>query len=333
LEENFDTMVQYMDFIQTTNGYDGPTPGFGDWLGFEDTPKSYVSVCYYAYDAKLMSQICHILGRAETAKHYEALYLNIISHFGQKYIDENGNITVTTQTGYLLPLAFGMLDGENRQKAIDALHAKIKDNNYTLSTGFVGTGLLCGTLSEIGLTDDAYSLLLQTHAPSWLYCVRAGATTVWERWDSYTTEKGFGNVGMNSFNHYSYGAVAEWMFAYMAGIRPNPDVPGFRSFYLSPCPDMREDAEIPDGQSRIRSVKAEYLSVCGPIRAAWEYENDRFVYLVTIPEGARAKIRFPLLYGQTCVEINELVFAEGNGFTVQDGKMCFELGAGTYEIR
>jgi alpha-L-rhamnosidase len=333
LEENFDTMIQYMDYIQTTRGYDGPSPAFGDWLGFEDTPKSYVSVCYYAYDALLMSKICHILGREETAKHYETLFLNINNHYRQKYTDGEGNITVTTQTGYLLPLAFDMLEGEDRQKAIKALHEKIKGNDYTLSTGFVGTGLLCNTLSEIGLTGDAYSLLLQTRNPSWLYSVRAGATTVWERWDSYTTEHGFGKVEMNSFNHYSYGAVAEWMFTHMAGIRPNADMPGFRSFYLAPCPDTRDDGEIPKGQSRIRAVKAEYLSVCGLIRAAWEYENDRFVYLITIPEGARAKIRFPLLYGQNSVEINGLVFTEGGGFTVQDETMCFELGAGTYEIR
>lgn len=332
LEENFDSMNRYMDFIRIKRGLDGPNPTFGDWLGGEETPKEYVSVCYYAYDALLMQQISRTLRRKDTEAHYAALFDEIVAHYNALYIKDD-EIIVKTQTGYLLPLAFGMLREPLRRKTIQALHEKIRDNHYTLTTGFVGTGHLCMTLSEMGLTDDAYSLLLQTRDPSWLYSVRQGATTIWERWNSYTKEKGFGKVTMNSFNHYSYGAVAEWMFAVMAGIRPDAEEPGFKRFLLAPEPDTRADGDIPEGQTRIGSVKAEYNSAAGLIRAAWEYEAGRFVYRIMIPDGARARVRFPLLYGQREVTINDLTFGEDESFVVENNTLCFELGPGNYTLR
>ncbi len=330
LEESFDSMNRYMDFIRTKRGLAGPSPTYGDWLSYDPTPKEYVSVCYYAYDALLMTKICHVLGKNDTEAHYAALLEQIVAYYKENYM-KDGAITVKSQTGLLLPLAFGMLCGEERERAIAELHENIVSNDYTLTTGFVGTGLLCTTLSEVGLHDDAYSLLLQTRDPSWLYSVRQGATTIWERWNSYTLEKGFGKVNMNSFNHYAYGAVAEWMFAYMAGIRPSEDLPGFRRVILSPIPDTRET--LPKDQEHIRSVKASYLSAVGLIRAAWEYEAGEFVYRVTVPTGARAKILFPLLGDKTTVSVNGLEYREGEGCSIENGRICFELGGGSYTIR
>ena len=223
-----------------------------------------------------------------------------------------------------------MIDGELLDRTVELLAEKIKGNNYTLSTGFVGTGILNQTLSKVGLDKLAYSLLLNTADPSWLYSVRQGATTVWERWNSYTKATGFGHVGMNSFNHYAYGAVAEWMYATMAGIRPDPDYPGFEErFILAPVPDTRSDEELPEGQKRITSVSAAYRGII----SRWEYENGRFVWSFTIPYGT-ARVEFPLLYGQNNIELNGVLFdkKELHG-SIENKKMIFELSAGRYTVK
>ena len=330
LEENYEAMETYINGILARYGISGPHPGFGDWLCYEENRKDCVAVCYFYYDASLMEKISLVLNKPERAEYYAELKTDINTYYKEKFI-ENGELKVTTQTGYLLPLAFDMLDGELRNKAIEKLKAKIIDNDYTLATGFVGTGLLNQTLNKVGLDDEAYSLLLQTKDPSWLYSVRQGATTVWERWNSYTLENGFGDVSMNSFNHYAYGAVAEWMFSSMAGIKPVEDYPGFEKFILAPIPDTRE--LIPEGQERITSVKAEFESAHGLICAEWYYENGKFVYKVTVPKGAEARVEFPLLYDETSVNVNGLEFSESDSFNISNGKMIFTLTAGDYIIK
>ena len=330
LEENYEAMETYVKGILARYGIAGPEPGFGDWLCYEENRKDCLAVCYFYYDASLMEKISLALNKPERAEYYAKLKVDINTYYKEKFI-ENGEFKVTTQTGYLLPLAFDMLDGELRDKAIKNLRAKIIDNDYTLATGFVGTGVLNQTLSKVGLNDEAYSLLLQTKDPSWLYSVHQGATTVWERWNSYTLEKGFGDVKMNSFNHYAYGAVAEWMFSSMAGIKPVEEYPGFEKFILAPIPDTREI--IPNGQERITSVKAEFESAHGLIRAEWYYENSRFVYKVTVPKGTEAKVEFPLLCGAKSVIVNGLEFFENDNFKVSNGKMMFTLTAGEYVIK
>lgn len=330
LEDNYDAMDLYVQGIYKKFGLRGPVPSFGDWLSYEVTPKDYVSVCYFAYDAALMEKISRILNKPEKAKYYAELGQEIKDYYIEQYV-ENDEFKVKTQTGFLLPLAFDMIDGELREKAIRELKANIVANSYTLTTGFVGTGLLNQTLGAIGLGDEAYSLLLQTRDPSWLYSVRQGATTVWERWNSYTLENGFGNVIMNSFNHYAYGAVAEWMFAGMAGISPMEEYPGFEKFVLAPTPDTRKF--IPEGQERITSVKAEFESARGLIKAEWLYENEKFTYKVIIPSNTEARIEFPLLSDQRIIKINGIDFEESNDFKIQNNKMIFTLGSGQYVIQ
>lgn len=329
LEENFDAMELYIVRLYEKYGLNGPTPVFGDWLGYEKTPKDYVSVCYFIYDAILMEKICKVLDKNDRAEYYASLKCDITEHYKKLFV-ENGEFKVKTQTGYLLALAFDVLDGELYLKACDELKAKISDNDHTLTTGFVGTGCINQTLSKVGFNDEAYSLLLQTKDPSWLYSVRQGATTVWERWNSYTIDKGFGDVGMNSFNHYAYGAVVEWLFAYVAGIRPIEEYPGFKKFMLAPMPDTRK--QIPKEQERITSVKAEFESVCGLIKAAWHYENGRFVYQVTVPSETTAVVEFPILTDKKVISINDVEFSEGENFKIINGKMVFELKGGEYVI-
>jgi len=328
IAENYDAMEDYMHYLEQF-GFEGPNTAYGDWLNYDVTDKRYISVCYYAYDASLMAKFSALLGKEEKKAYYEELNKKIIAYYFEKYV-KDGEITEKTQTGYLLPLAFDMIDGELYEKTVKLLEKKIVDNDYTLSTGFVGTGILNQTLAKVGLDKLAYSLLLQTKDPSWLYSVRQGASTVWERWNSYTKEKGFGNVGMNSFNHYAYGAVAEWLYASVAGIRPDPEAPGFDGkFILAPNPDTRDENEIPEGQKKITMASATYRG----ISSRWEYENGRFVWRFVIPDGS-AKIEFPLLYGQKTVEINSVSFnAKELKGEIKGKKLAFELPAGSYIIK
>ena len=330
LREHFASMEVYMDFLAELGG---PRSRYNDWLAYEETPGEYLCLAYYAYDALLMSKMAKAIGKRDRAAYYAELYEKLKVDFNAKYV-ENGMLTVVTQTSCLVALNFGLLDGEVRENVIRALEKKIVDNDYTLSTGFIGTGILNQTLSSVGLDNLGYSLLLQTRDPSWLYSVRQGATTVWERWNTYTKETGFGRVNMNSFNHYAYGAVVEWLYACAAGIAVDPDCPGFKHFILSPRPDTRTADEMPAGQAPITFVKAHYDSAAGRIESAWDFREGLFTYSFTIPEGAGARVEYPLLNGRDYLVINGCKREVADLFgRVENGKAIFELGAGSYIIQ
>lgn len=333
IRRHYDSMQYYMHYLEQY-GLEGPNIAYGDWLNYDVTDKRYIAVCYYAYDAALMEKFSRILGKESEAEYYRLLRERIVAHWRERYVVD-GELTVKTQTGYLLALAFDLADGELRERFIGRLRDAIVSNNYTLSTGFVGTGILNQTLAKVGLDGLCYSLLLQSADPSWLYSVRQGATTVWERWNSYTLAKGFGDVGMNSFNHYAYGAVAEWMFSGMCGIMPDETNPGFERFILRPTPDMRSAGEIPAGQERIKQASAAYDSVCGRIESGWSLVNGKYIYRFLIPEGTAARLEIPV---QAAVEdpalrLNGLEYTAGElGGGVENGRVVFELTAGSYTV-
>lgn len=333
IAEHYDSMESYMKMLAEQTPA-GPHERYGDWLSYEETPKAYISLCLYANDAALMAKYAEILGKADRAAHYHTLFRDICHRFQAEYL-QNETLTVTSQTACLLALRYRLVSGRAKENTVALLARKIKENNYTLSTGFVGTGILNQTLSEVGLDGLAYSLLLQTADPSWLYSVRQGATTVWERWNSYTKETGFGNgsmnlFSMNSFNHYAYGAVAEWMYESMAGIKADPEHPGFVHFILAPKPDRRRDDEIPAGQERITSVTAHYDSAAGRIESAWSMETGEFTYRFTIPKGTGARVEFPLFSGRDFLLLNDkkTAIAEKTGNCA-----VLELPAGRYILQ
>ena len=302
LLECYDSMVKYMDWLGTTN-CEGPCAVYADWLAYEPTEPRFVSIAYYAYDLILMEKMCRALS-AESGDRYDckanemaAQYEKVCAHFQAVYLDASGKMTQTSQTAYLMALKFGLLPENDRDEAKAILKQKIVDNDYTLSCGFVGTSTLNQTLSELGESNLAYSLLLQRRDPSWLYSVDQGATTIWERWNSYTKERGFGNVGMNSFNHYAYGAVAEWMYRYMLGIDTCEDGVGFKHILLQPKPDLRTPAEMPAGQEKVTWVRGYYDSVSGKIEASWTLEEGVFAYTVVVPAGTKATLYLPICEG------------------------------------
>ena len=247
----------------------------------------YLGACYWALDAGMMRDMAADTGR-DAAK-YQAMEQAAKAYLKQQFLLVDGSFRLpvlnTMQTPALFALKLGLVEGTAREAMLSRLRKNFEDHANCLQTGFLGTSILMQTLTENGMADMAYELLFQRKNPSWLYSVDNGATTIWERWNSYMVDKGMGPNGMNSFNHYAYGAVCEWIWETVAGIASDPSCPGFRHIVMKPVPDKR-----------LGSVKAEYASAVGLIKSAWQYEGDTCVWTFSIPEGASATVTLP---GQT----------------------------------
>ncbi len=341
IEENYASMERYMDWLATQKEgqyqYVGSDTRYGDWLAFEDTDKRFVSVAYYGYMADLMSRMSKALSQTEgdefdlKAAKYAQLFADIKSEFKTRYWASGrvSGLRQKSQCAMLLALRYDMLHDE---AAVEDTRAKLRDkiekNGNKLSTGFLGTAVLNQTLSQFGMDDLAYALLLQRECPSWLYPVDQGATTMWERWNSYTREGGFSkSIEMNSFNHYAYGAVGEWMYRYMAGIAPDYDAPGFSHIILKPSFDAGR---------RISDVDATFASNYGPIDAAWKTSDDgQYVYNVTVPANTTATLILPSSPDGAVVCENGKPASEAEGIAdyADDGtSVTMTLGSGSYSF-
>ena len=344
LAENYRSMEKYMGFLASQSDekykYNGAGTDYGDWVSYVPTDKRYISVCYYAYSALLMEKMSLALSAdrddeyAQKAAVYRNLYNQIKQEFQSRYTNETGMLTQDTQTAYLLALKLNLFSSETvRKEAIDHLRQLITDNGNKLNTGFVGTGIMMPTLSDAGLIDIAYNLLLQRENPSWLYSVDQGATTIWERWNSYTKENGFNpEIGMNSFNHYAYGAVAEWLYRYVGGINADESRPGFKHILLNPSPDFRKT--FPEGQKQMMQAEANYDSYYGKIRSAWKIESAGNVkYEVTIPANTTATLTL-LLPGERSEVLESGAPAKDakgvSSVSKENGKVIIELASGNY---
>ena len=345
LSENYVSMEKYMAFLAAQAGggytYNGAGTQYGDWLSYESLDNRYVSVCYYSYVAQLMSKMSKALSTVSgdvydlNSVKYNTLYNNIKAEFQTRYVNSNGTLKQTSQTAYLLALKYGLFATDVvKNSAVDFLTQKIATNGNKLSTGFLGTGILNQTLSQVGATNTAYNLLLQRGNPSWLYSVDQGATTIWERWNSYTIETGFGDVSMNSFNHFSYGAVSEWMFRYMGGIETDESAPGFKHFVLQPSPDKR--TTLPTGQEQVTSVDAKYKSYYGDIKSAWIIRADgKLVYTTTVPANTSATLYFPINSTDDLIYEGAVLAENAEGVTFvkkENGKAVYELKSGIYSF-
>ncbi len=320
LEEHFDSMDKYVCGLKDKFGMRGPIPRYGDWLAYDLCEKEFLSSAYFIHDIDLMIFMAGVLGRNERVDFYKDLRVKAHKYFTDNFM-KDGKLIGQTQCDKVISLAFDLIEGEYAKQVADALEQQIIENGYRLSTGFLGTYNLCITLSKFGKDKIAYDLLLQRNEPSWLYSVDQGATTIWERWNSYTKEKGFGDVGMNSFNHYAYGSVVEWMYRFMAGIEPAE--PGYGKLLLNPRFDLRKSHELPEGQKNITWIKAEYNSVKGLIKSEWEVD-DGIVYKCTVPEGIDALLKLPDIGSFT--ENGENVTPE----KIENGFAEFTLSSGEY---
>ncbi len=293
LEEQYSSMKAWVEFMSDQAGEDYLWIGgahFGDWLAFATTRSDYpgattekdlIATAYYSYSSGLLSKIAKIIGNKSDAVKYATLSENIKQAFVNEFVTPSGRLASHTQTAYCLAIAFDLLPENLIPKAAEYLAKDVKKMKH-LTTGFVGTPLLCKTLSDHGYEDLAFMLLNRKDYPSWLYPVTQGATTIWERWDGQKPDGTFQSVGMNSFNHYAYGAIGEWLYTYVAGIKIDEENPGYKHFNLEPHPG-----------GGLINVNAELNSIYGKIQSSWKIEGNNVIYSFEIPANTSAILVLP----------------------------------------
>ena len=309
IEENWESMDKFMTYVHETK-YDFDTHReesnnhqYADWLSYEALEScvglcwgpngllpeaivyyNYLSSSYWALDAVYMADMAKATGR--DAARYTQMAEEAKAYLRKQFMNADGTFKLdvlnTMQTPALFALKNGLVEGKAKEGMLARLRKNFEEHDNCLQTGFLGTSILMSTLTENGMEDIAYELLFQRKNPSWLYSVDNGATTIWERWNSYMVDEGMGPKGMNSFNHYAYGCVCEWIWETCAGISSDPAQPGFKHIIMKPLPDKR-----------LGYVNAEYQSAAGLIKSAWRYEGNQWIWDFTIPEGTTASVTLP----------------------------------------
>jgi alpha-L-rhamnosidase len=279
LEICYDNMVRYMNYLEgDSKNFLRPDYGYGDWLSVEaDTPKDFIATVFYGYDALLMSWISGILNKQGNAGKYLQLYENIKTAFVKEFIDEKGSLRIKTQTAYVLAISFNMLDEEKQSLAASHLIEDIKFRDYHVSTGFIGLAYLFPVLSKFGRSDIVYKILLNESPPSWLNMINNNATTMWERWDSWSPVKGFYDPLMNSFNHTSLGVIGEWFYSGIGGITAVEA--GFKKMVIRPLPG-----------GGLKFAEISFDSMYGLIKVYWEIKGNIFTTKISIPVNTSAEV-------------------------------------------
>tara|TARA_B110000285_G_scaffold11565_2_gene11507 strand:- start:11243 stop:13564 length:2322 start_codon:yes stop_codon:yes gene_type:complete len=330
VKENWAAMRTYMDFLeQQAVDYIQPDTVYGDWLAVDavkpqwgPTPKDLIGTAYFARDAQMMARMADALGETAIAKQYAELAAAITAAFQTHFITRSGLVLGDTQTSYLMALGFDLVPEALLAAAGERLVAGIESREWHLSTGFLGTPLLNPVLTKIGRCDVAYRLLKQETYPSWLYPIVNGATTMWERWNSWTKEDGFGPVEMNSFNHYAYGAIGEWLYQRVCGIAPHPDFEGYKRAILAPLPG----GGMSSGGGSLETNAGLYVS-------KWKVTESKCTFDFTIPEGADAILRLPALtWAQMRLDGNAVPARLKHQSTLRFGKCELLVPAGAYHI-
>ncbi|WP_303917815.1 glycoside hydrolase family 78 protein [Draconibacterium sediminis] len=293
LKESYPAITKWVGYMNERAGDDYLWTGdahFGDWLAYATTSSDYpgattekdlLATAYFYYTTTLTAKIAQIIGKQQDAEKYKQLAANIKTAFNNEFVTPNGRLVSHTQTAYVIALAFGILPDSMVGDAAAYL-AKDVEKFRHLTTGFLGTPILCPTLSAIGRDDLAFMLLNRKDYPSWLYPVTQGATTIWERWDGQKPDGSFQDVGMNSFNHYAYGAIGEWLYNHVAGIKVDENNPGYKKFFLAPNPG-----------GGLTQVDATFNSVYGPIKSDWKISDGQMTYQVEVPANTSAEVVLP----------------------------------------
>jgi alpha-L-rhamnosidase len=335
LERQYPSMkawVTYMENNSTDNLWNVGAH-FGDWLFYrpEDdndgrsaiTDKYLIAQAFYAHSTQLLINAANVLGKKDEVRHYKELLKKIKGAFTREYMTSSGRLVSGSQTAYVLALSFDLLPEDLRQQAADRLVQNIKDYNNHLTTGFLGTPYLCHVLSRFGYTDLAYTLLTQETYPSWLYAVKMGATTIWERWDGQKPDGSFQTPAMNSFNHYSYGAIGDWMYRVAVGLDTDESAPGYKKIRIMPHPGKR-----------LSAASVELETYYGKVATGWKIQNDTFLLDVEVPVNTTAKIYIPGKSKDVVTESGKpLTDAEGiKLLKKEDNYIVVEAGSGSYHF-
>lgn len=328
LEKHLPAMIRWVEYCRahSTGLLRDKDRGndYGDWLSIgADTPKDLIGTAYFAYSTHLVAKACKAVGHAEDAAKYEQLFQDIKAAFNKAYVAADGRIKGNTQCVYAMALKFELLPENLRATAAQYLEEDIKSKNWHLSTGFVGVSYLLPTLTKADKIDTAYKLLFQDTFPSWLFSVKHGATTIWERWDGWTPDKGFQDPGMNSFNHYSLGSCGEWLFGTVAGIAIDPEQPGFKHILIQPRPG----GALTDARGSVNTIH-------GKVSSSWTLKNGQLSLQVTIPANTTATISIPAKDAELVTESGKPASkAEGLKFVkMENGAAVYEAGSGDYRF-
>ncbi len=294
LEEQYHSMKAWVEFVREEAGDDylrePKERQFGDWLAYATTrsdypgattAKDFLATAYYYHSVNLLRQVAEILGKNEDARAYASLGEKVKEAFNKEFVTPNGRLSSDTQTAYVVALSFGLLPPELEKTAAARLAEDVNKFGH-ITTGFLGTPDICHMLSEYGYLYEAYKLLFRKEYPSWLYPITKGATTIWERWDGIKPDGTFQNPGMNSFNHYAYGAVGDWLYKVVAGIQPDSEIPGYKHIIIQPHPG-----------DKMYDVKASHESPYGTISSEWKIEDNTLTLTVELPANTTAEVFVP----------------------------------------
>ena len=323
LEKRYLNMQGWIEFMKShaQNNIWNYGLQFGDWVALDAregsyygaTPNDLTCTAYFAHSTSIIQKVAKVLGRDDEAKEYGELYGEIVKSFQQEFFDETGTMKAQTQTAHILALHFNLTKQEYRKKTAENLVKLLEKENGHLVTGFVGTPYFCHALSNSGHLEAAYDLLFKDDFPSWLYQVKAGATTIWEHWDGKKPDGSMWSAGMNSFNHYAYGAVGEWIYKVILGIKPDEAHAGYKRVVIEPRTTKR-----------LSYAKGSYSSVHGDIVVEWQLEGERVSLKVEVPVNTTAIVKLN--------EVDKIVDSAGIAFE-QDGEVLVaEVGSGSYEM-
>ena len=335
LETQYASMKAWIGYMRQRAGNDLVWDGdfhFGDWLAFSTTNPGYpgattdtdlIATAYFAYSTSLLQKTALVLGKEQDARQYAALLDNVKQAFQKEFITGAGRMASNTQTAYALALAFDLFPENQRAQAARRLAIDVRRFSNHITTGFLGTPLLCHTLSSTGYLNVAYDLLNQETYPSWLYPVKRGATTIWERWDGIKSDSTFQDAGMNSFNHYAYGAIGEWLYRVVAGLEVDPAEPGYKHVLVQPQPG-----------GGFTHARAALNTMYGEVVSAWAFAEGQFSLDVTVPPNTHATVRLPYATLAGVTESGQaLDAADGITNAVQDGEaVVVEVGSGSYRF-
>ena len=338
LRRHFSAMKEWVDYIRKLDEETGNSRlwkvnfHFGDWLSLDTkdplarmggTDSFYIASAYYCYSATLVAKAAAVLSENETAQEYSRLAEEVRQAMYREYFTPSGRCAIPTQTAIVVALYMDLVPEAIRPRLIADLKEKLLEEDLHLTTGFVGTPYLCHVLSENGLNDLAYTLLLNEDYPGWLYAVKMGATTVWERWNSVLPDGSISDTGMNSLNHYAYGSIAEWMYRSMCGINPVEEAPGFRKIKLAPKPD-----------GRLAFARANLDSASGRIESSWELSKEGFLsFRFTIPFNTIAELMLPDARSEAVNVNGKTLLAAGIPVEQKGRTVICELKPGRYLFR
>jgi alpha-L-rhamnosidase len=333
LENQYNSMKNWVGYMEKASKNNLWNTGFhfGDWLfyrPFDDndgrsavTDKYLIAQCFFSNSVQIMINTAKVLGKNDDAARYTELLKNLKEAFVKEYVTPNGRLVSGTQTAYVLALNFDMLPENLRQQTVDKLVENIKSYGNHLTTGFLGTPYLCHVLSRFGKTDVAYTLLMQESYPSWLYPVKMGATTIWERWNGIRPDSTFEPASMNSFNHYAYGAIGDWMYRVAAGLDTYDDAVGYKHIRI-----------MPHMGGGLTNASASLQTYYGKATSGWKLEDNKVILDIEIPANTTATVILPLSNADLIKE-NGMPLSKDIHIAVgENGTITLGIGSGKYHF-